>query len=226
MLLRSSPSITLSLASSRSFMSTALLLRRAARRAASLTMLESSAAVTPDGVDFVDEDDARSVRLALLEQVAHPRGADADEHLHEIGSRHREERPSRLAGHGFSEERLARPGRPDEQRPLREPAAQALELLRVLEEIDDLFELLLGLVTPGDVGEGDLRRVAREQLRLGLAEGKRPVPALLHLAQHEDDEAEDEQVRQEAEEEHAERLLLFPRPHVHALVAQRLHPCG
>src|SRR5439155_14536812 len=119
-----------------------------------------------------------------------------------------------------------RPGRPDEQRPLREPAAQALELLRVLEEIDDLFELLLGLVTPGDVGEGDLRRVAREQLRLGLAEGERPVSALLHLAQHEDEEAEDEQVRQEAEEEYAERLLLLARPHVDALLLERLYPLG
>src|SRR2546426_9122696 len=100
-----------------------------------------------------------------------------------MGPGHGEDRPSRLARHGFGEERLARPGRPDEQRTLRQPATQTPELLRVLEEIDDLLELLLGLVAPGDVGEGDLRRVAREQLRLGLAEGERPVPALLHLAQ-------------------------------------------
>src|SRR5437667_47593 len=223
MLLRSSPSITLSLASSRSFMSTAPLLRRAARRAASLTMFDRSA---PDGVDLVDEDDAGRVGLALLEQVAHPRGPDPHEHLHEVRSRHREERPPRLARHGLREEGLAGPGRPDEQGTLGKPAPQPLELLRIFEEVDDLLELLLRLVAPRHVGEGDLRRVAREQLRLGCSEGERPVSTLLHLPQHEDDEAEDEQVRQEAEEEYAERLLLLTRPHVDALLLERLYPLG
>ncbi len=96
----------------------------------------------------------------------------------------------------------------------------------ILEEVDDLLELLLRLVAPRHVGERDLRGVAREQLGLGFAEGERPVPTLLHLPQHENDEAEDEQVRQEAEEEDAERLLLLPRPHVHALLLERLHPLG
>jgi hypothetical protein len=45
---------------------------------------ETGAAMAADGIDFVDEDDARRMRLALLEQVAHARGADADEHLDEV----------------------------------------------------------------------------------------------------------------------------------------------
>ena len=68
---------------------------------------EPGAAVPADGVDLVDEDDAGRVRLALLEEVAHPAGADADEHLDEVGARHREERPARLAGHRLGEQRLA-----------------------------------------------------------------------------------------------------------------------
>ena len=40
------------------------------------------------------------VRLALLEQVAHARRADAHEHLDEVRARHREERHARLAGDG------------------------------------------------------------------------------------------------------------------------------
>src|SRR5207245_3712777 len=67
-------------------------------------------------------------------------------------------------------------------------------------------------------------RVAGEQLRLRLPEREGPVPALLHLAQHEDQQAEDQQIRQEAEEEHAERLLLLACPHVDALGAQRGYP--
>src|SRR6266516_4890307 len=46
---------------------------------------EPGAAVPADRVDLVHEHDRRRVRLRLLEQVAHPRGADADEHLHEVG---------------------------------------------------------------------------------------------------------------------------------------------
>ena len=47
---------------------------------------EACAAVTADGVDFVDEDDAGRVLLALLEEVADARRADADEHLDEVGT--------------------------------------------------------------------------------------------------------------------------------------------
>ena len=48
---------------------------------------EAGAAVTTDGVDLVDEDDAGRVLLALLEEVANAAGADADEHLDEVGAR-------------------------------------------------------------------------------------------------------------------------------------------
>ena len=129
-----------------------------------------------DGVDLVDEDDARRVRLPLLEQVAHAAGADADEHLDEVGARHREEGTPRLARDGLGQQRLAGSRRAHQQRALGQASAQPGELLRVLEELDDLLQLDLGLVRAGDVGERDLRRVAREQLRLGLAERERRLP--------------------------------------------------
>ena len=48
---------------------------------------ETGAAMAADRVQFVDEDDARRVLLALLEHVADPARADADEHLDEVGNR-------------------------------------------------------------------------------------------------------------------------------------------
>src|SRR3546814_10832848 len=60
-----------------------------------------------DRVDLVDEDDAGGVLLALLEHVAHPAGADADEHLDEIRAGDGEERHVRLAGDGPRQQRLA-----------------------------------------------------------------------------------------------------------------------
>ena len=81
-----------------------------------VTAAEAGAAVPADRVDLVDEDDARRVRLALLEQVAHAARADADEHLDEVGAGHREERTPRFTGDRAREQRLARSRRSDEQR--------------------------------------------------------------------------------------------------------------
>jgi hypothetical protein len=45
---------------------------------------QASTTVAANSVDFVDEDNARSVLFALLEQVTHAAGAHANKHLHEI----------------------------------------------------------------------------------------------------------------------------------------------
>ena len=58
---------------------------------------------------------------------------------------------------------------------------------------------------PGHVGEGDLRRVAREQLRLGLAEAKARLAARLQLAQQEEPEAENHDPGQRGEQEGDDR---------------------
>src|SRR5258705_190157 len=107
---RSVPISTLSFALSKSSMKTTFLLTRAA-----------------DGVDLVDEDDARGILLPLLEEVADARGADADEHLDEVGSRDREEGNVGLAGDRPGQERLAGARRPHQQHALRDLSAQLLE---------------------------------------------------------------------------------------------------
>ena len=117
---------------------------------------EPGAAMAADRVDLVHEDDAGRVLLALLEQVAHAGGAHAHEHLDEVRARDREERHVGLAGDGLGQERLAGARRADQEHALRDLAAELLELRRVLEELDDLAQLLLGLVHAGHVLEGDL----------------------------------------------------------------------
>ena len=46
-----------------------------------MSTAETRTTLTADGVDLVDEDDARRILLRLFEQIANTRGADADEHL-------------------------------------------------------------------------------------------------------------------------------------------------
>ncbi len=74
------------------------------------------------------------------------------------------------------------PGRADHQHALGNLAAELLELAGILEEVDDLADLLLGLIHAGDVGEGDVDLILTEQARAALAEGHgtaaaRPRPA-------------------------------------------------
>ena len=156
---------------------------------------EACAAVAADRIDLVDEDDAGGVLLALLEQVADARGADADEHLDEVGAADREERDVGFAGDRAREKRLARSRRAHQQDALGDPAAELLELLGFLEELDDLLEFFLGFVHPGHVLERDLLLRAGRELRAALAEREGLVPPALHLPHDEDPEADHQQDR-------------------------------
>ncbi len=153
---------------------------------------EACATVTSDGVDFVDEDDAGGVLLALLEEVANAGCADADEHFNEVRTGDGEEGDVGFAGDCAGEEGLAGARRSDEEDALGDAAAEALELLGLAEELDDLLELFLGFIDACDVLEGDLLLLHGEQAGAGFAEAHGLVPAGLHLAHHEQEE-EDEQ---------------------------------
>ena len=166
-----------------------------------VTAAHAGAAMAADGVDLVDEDDAGARLLGLLEQVAHAGGADADEHLDEVRAGDREERHAGLACGRPREQRLTGAGRPVEQDALRNPRAERLELLRVLEELLDLVQLLDRLVRPGDVLVRDLGRVGRHPLGAALAEAHHLRAAALHLVHQEDPEADEEQDRQQPGEE-------------------------
>ena len=76
-------------------------------------------------VEFVDEDDAGLHLPSLFEEIADAGRADADEHLHELRARDREEWHARLARDRAREQRLADAGRADKQDAFRHARAQA-----------------------------------------------------------------------------------------------------
>ena len=135
---------------------------------------EAGAALAADGVDLVDEDDARRRFLRLIEEIADARGSDADEHLDEIGAGDRQERHARLACDRAREQRLTGAGRPEQQHAFGNPRAERLILLGILQEVDDLGEFLFRLVDAGDVGERDLRAILRKHLGARAAERQAP----------------------------------------------------
>jgi hypothetical protein len=119
------------------------------------------AAGAADRVELVDEDDRGCDGLRLGEQVADAARADPDDHLDELRGREREERGVRLAGDGPGEERLTSAGRAGKEDAARDLAAEPHVLVRILQEVDDLDELLLRLVDSCHVLE---RRALRRRL--------------------------------------------------------------
>ena len=85
---------------------------------------QTGAAVAPDGVNLVDEDDAGGVLLPLHEEVPDPGCAHAHEHLHEIGAGDGEERDIGFPGDGPGQKGLAGPRRAHQQHTLGDAAAQ------------------------------------------------------------------------------------------------------
>ena len=182
-----------------------------------------------DGVNLVNKENAGGVLLGLGEHIAHATGPHAHEHLHEVRAADAEEGHLRLAGNRLGQQRLARAGRPHQQHALRHLAAQVLEALGVLEELDDLGHLLLRLVHAGHVLETGLGLLLIHQACARLPEGEGPALApSAHLPQHKEvEEQEEQRQRQNRDDQRAEpvvpRLLRGAHAQFAQLLLQPLH---
>eukprot|EP00962_Isochrysis_galbana_P028323 scaffold8934_cov94-Isochrysis_galbana.AAC.2 len=152
-----------------------------------------------DGVDLVNEDEAGRVGPGLGEQVAHARRADAHEHLDKVGARDGVEGRLRLTRCGLGQQSLATTGRSDEQRSLWDLGAELGVTLGLLENVDELHHLHLGLLQPGHVLEAGLHLGRLDSLGLAHVEqpaaGAHAAHAAHGAAGHGDEEANEQQRR-------------------------------
>ncbi len=167
----------------------------------------AGATLAANSVDLVDEDDARAVGLGLLEHVAHPGGADTDEHLYEVRARDREERDPGLARDGAGQQGLTGSRWAVQQHTLGDLGAQCLVAAGVLQEVLDLVELLDRLVDTGDVGERGLGHVLAQLLGLALAEAEAHPAAALHAREHHEQRHQQQQ-RQHVDQHRAQEAAL------------------
>src|SRR5205085_4320921 len=149
-----------------------------------------------------NEDDAGSILLALLKEIADAARANADEHLHQVASRDGEEWNIRLAGNRTSQQGLTGSGRSYQEHALGNAPAQLLKFLRLAQELNDLAQLFLGLVNTRDIFEGNFLLLHREQTGTALAERQRLIAAGLHLADHHKPERAEEDEGRQIEQVH------------------------
>jgi hypothetical protein len=108
-----------------------------------ITAIRKGSAGAAQRVELVDKDDRRRLLARLVEQVAHPRGADADKHFDELGAGNRKELDACLARDRASQQRLAGAWRADQKHALGNVGSEPAVSFRVLQEVDDLLQLLL-----------------------------------------------------------------------------------
>ena len=116
------------------------------------------------------------------------------------------------------------PGAPTSSTPFGIGAAEPLVLGGVLQEVDDLDQLVLGLVDAGDVVEGDLRLLLAVALGAAAAEAEQPAARRGRGAATDPDERADQQQRGTEADQQLEpgRGVLVDGVDDHALLLEAL----
>lgn len=83
-----------------------------------VTAAQARAALSADRVDFVDKNDTRHIVFRLVEQVAHTRCADADEHFDKVTAAYAENGTFASPATAFANNVLPVPGGPTSKTPL------------------------------------------------------------------------------------------------------------
>src|SRR3972149_1676729 len=153
---------------------------------------ETGAAMPANGINLINEDDARCMLLGLLEHITHTGRTNTYKHLDEIRTGDSKERDLGFAGDGLGQECFAGTGRTHHQDTTRNFAAEFLELARVTQELNEFADFFLGLFHTGDIIERHLDLIFSHQPRTALAERKCTTAAAtaLHLAHKIDPDTE------------------------------------
>ena len=130
---------------------------------------EACAALTAHCINLINKDDGGHRLFCLFKKVAHTGGTDADIHFHEVGAGDRVERHTGLAGAGARKQGLTGTRGAHQQYAVGDAGTQRVELAGSLQELNDLLQLGLFLVSTGDIGKGCLALVFLLILDLGAA---------------------------------------------------------
>jgi len=167
-----------------------------------MSAAQTGAPMAPYRVDFIDKNDAGGVFLCLAEKVPHAGRSNADKHFHKIRAADAQKRHVRLPGNRARQKGFSGSGRPHQQKPLGNAAAQFGIFLGVFQKIDDLFQLRLCLIDAGHIGKGHFLGLVGDQARAAFAERHRFAASRLHLAHEENPHADQQKHGEPGHENH------------------------
>ena len=120
-------------------------------------------------VDFINEQNAGRILFRLLKHIADAARTDTHKHLHKIRTRDREERHARFPRNGPRKKGLTRARRAFQQGPFGNFTAQSAKFLRILQKINNFFQLFFGFINARDIVKCDIALLFRQHLRAALA---------------------------------------------------------
>ena len=135
-------------------------------------------------VDLIDEHNTRGILLGVFKEVPHPAGAYAHEHLHKIRSADAVKRYAGLSRYRAGQKGLSRAGRAYQQHALGNPSSQACKFSGILKKIHNLLQLILFLVSAGNIRKGlAVLIICRSHPGFALAKGHHLAASLALLEQ-------------------------------------------
>ena len=165
---------------------------------------DTGTALPADGIDFIDKDQAGTVFLGPFEKIPHPACANTHEHLHEFGTRKREERHARLASDRFGEKCFAGAGGAYQQHTFGNFCPHRGKALGGLQKGHHLLQILLGLLNAGHVIELHSGFGLHREAGFGFAELHRlagPTGHAVGAAREKYERADQQQGKQEIAEQ-------------------------
>mmetsp|Transcript_49419 Transcript_49419/g.91157 ORF Transcript_49419/g.91157 Transcript_49419/m.91157 type:complete len:334 (-) Transcript_49419:641-1642(-) len=130
-----------------------------------------------DGINLIDEDDAGCSLLSLCKEISHTPCASSSKDLDELGSRDTEEGNASFTSNCLGQERLSSAWRPSQQSSLWNLCTEVAVTVRVLQEVNNFHELLLGTITSLDVDKLCLHFAFFDNARWRLRHLEGVVPA-------------------------------------------------
>src|SRR5437660_9094740 len=107
--------------------------------------------MAPNGVDLVDENDARRGFFALLKHVADAACANAYEHFNKVGAADGKERDIRLTRDCARQNRLDLARRTNHQNALWNEATDLLKFYRITKKLEQLLHFVLCFLDTGHI---------------------------------------------------------------------------
>ena len=136
-----------------------------------------------DGINLVDEYDAGGFFIGLLKQVAHLGRTHAHKQFHKFRSGNGKEGYFGFACHSLRQQGLACAGRAHQQSAFGKPGADGRILVRMLQEVHDFLQSILGFLLAGYILEGDAGLLLGNDFRIGFTKAH-GVDAAAHMFGH------------------------------------------
>ncbi|MOA22696.1 hypothetical protein D3C78_1432720 [compost metagenome] len=107
---------------------------------------KTCATLTTHCINLINKNNTWSFLLRIFEQITHTGCTDTDKHLNEVRTGNRKERNACLTSYRTSEQRFTCTRRAYQKHTLRNTSADKIKFARVLQEVNNLYKLLLLLV--------------------------------------------------------------------------------